>query len=908
MTETISNILNDKHDNYILPFFWQRGEDEATLREYMKVINEANIKAVCVESRPHPDFCGEKWWQDMDAILDEARKRDMKVWILDDSHFPTGFANGAMENQPLSLARRSICCQKYEVKAGEAFTLSADEVKHPVQRTFSQTEAQINMMTGKGTEAANQLEFTDDDLIAISVVYKDGNREDLTSLVLDDGSFNYVPKADGNIYKMNHTRNRGPHQNYINMIDEKSCRVLIDAVYEKHFEHYADDFGKTIAGFFSDEPELGNGHLYELHHEMGIGFEMDYPWSQELDQNLRQQLGEDFAYELPLIWEQEGDETARARARYAYMDNMTRLVEKNFSFQVGDWCRDHGVQYIGHIIEDNGQHCRTGSTLGHYFRSLFGQDMAGIDDIGGQVYPQGEDDNYEMGTFMVRNGEFYHFMLGKLANSLAALDKKKQGNAMCEIFGNYGWQEGLRLEKYLADHFIVRGVNHFVPHAFSAQPFPDPDCPPHFYAHGHNPEYKAFGHLMLYMNRAIELISGGHHIAPVGVVYHGEAEWTGKSMPAEKVARVLTENQIDFDFIPFDAFGDKSTYNTEISEDGLVINGNSYEALILPYMQFIDETFAADISKLVESGVPVYFVDNKPTGTYNEAKSAGTTEEETAFDQKISAAECIGFDSIMENASRWADINIAPGDKYIRYYHYVKADGVHIYMITNEGTKTYEGQLSFENDRFGNNICGIYAYDPWNDKIYSTNYSDKKLNLQVEPGRSRFLIVARNASEKEALEGKIVEKVIIDKGASEVDMVNDWTRSITDGVSYPEFKEKTCVHLPDDYAKVDPEFSGWLKYESKFIGDESKRYWIEITDAFETVEVYVNDKPMGLQIFAPFIYDISEAVIDGENDIRIEIATTLERATFKIPDRFGRPKDEPKEGTGLVGQVHLYQL
>ncbi len=69
--------------------------------------------------------------------------------------------------------------------------------------------------------------------------------------------------------------------------------------------------------------------------------------------------------------------------------------------------------------------------------------MAGIDDIGGQVYPQGEDDNYDLGVFQVRNGEFYHFMLGKLASSLAALDEKKHGNAMCEIFGNYGWQEGL---------------------------------------------------------------------------------------------------------------------------------------------------------------------------------------------------------------------------------------------------------------------------------------------------------------------------------------------------------------------------------------------------------------------------------------------------------------------------------
>ena len=38
---------------------------------------------------------------------------------------------------------------------------------------------------------------------------------------------------------------------------------------------------------------------------------------------------------------------------------------------------------------------------------------------------------------------------------------------MCEIFGVYGWREGLKLEKYLADHFLVRGINRFVPHAFN---------------------------------------------------------------------------------------------------------------------------------------------------------------------------------------------------------------------------------------------------------------------------------------------------------------------------------------------------------------------------------------------------------------------------------------------------------
>ncbi|MCI5723419.1 MAG: hypothetical protein MR283_05365 [Erysipelotrichaceae bacterium] len=58
----IIKILDNKLENHILPFFWQHGEDEKTLREYMKIIDESNCHAVCIEARPHPDFCGDKWW------------------------------------------------------------------------------------------------------------------------------------------------------------------------------------------------------------------------------------------------------------------------------------------------------------------------------------------------------------------------------------------------------------------------------------------------------------------------------------------------------------------------------------------------------------------------------------------------------------------------------------------------------------------------------------------------------------------------------------------------------------------------------------------------------------------------------------------------------------------------------
>ena len=75
-------------------FGWGREGHETIAK-----IAESHIGAVCVESRPHPDFVGPRWWHDMDIIMDECRRRGMKVWVLDDASFPTGYAAGSAAAQ-----------------------------------------------------------------------------------------------------------------------------------------------------------------------------------------------------------------------------------------------------------------------------------------------------------------------------------------------------------------------------------------------------------------------------------------------------------------------------------------------------------------------------------------------------------------------------------------------------------------------------------------------------------------------------------------------------------------------------------------------------------------------------------------------------------------------------------------
>ena len=185
---------------------------------------------------------------------------------------------------------------------------------------------------------------------------------------------------------------------------------------------------------------------------------------------------------------------------------------------------------------------------------------------------------------------------------------------MCEIFGAYGWNEGVRMMKWLTDHFLIRGINHFVPHAFSPKAFPDPDCPPHFYAHGQNPQFRHFGQLMRYMNRLSHLFNGGRCIAPAAILYHGESQWTGKTQLMQKTARLLTENQIDFDILPSDVFADQNDYPMAFADGCLTVNGNDYSCLIIPTSEYVTGAVAKFAVEANAAGFPVIFIDELPTG------------------------------------------------------------------------------------------------------------------------------------------------------------------------------------------------------------------------------------------------------------------------------------------------------
>lgn len=857
----IEQLLNDQTNNHLLPFLWVHGEDEATYRKMIGVIYDANIRAFCVEARPHNGFCQDTWWRDMDVILDEAEKRGMKVWILDDKHFPTGYANGEALKAPPEQRRQSVFLKTFPVKGKIKLDLSQNCHPPVLGRAPMYLLTDVLMKN-----YAKGCRFNDDRVYSVSAI-----RTDQLSVPVDlsshirDGALNWsAPSGTWEVQLCCLSRNLGTHRSYINMMDKASCRIQLDAVYEPHYARYKDKFGTVIAGFFSDEPELGNNYMYRMDNPLGT--RQDLPWSRELETALKTRLGEDLGSMLPLLWNNDCDPALTAKVRYTYMDCVTRLVEEDFSHQIGAWCRGRGVEYIGHVIEDNNQHARTGTSLGHYFRGLKWQSMAGIDDIGGQVTPDGEDRQTKNILGHVDDGEFYQYALGKLGSSLGALNPNMRGRAMCEIFGNYGWSEGVRLEKYLVDHFMVRGVNHFVPHAFTCSPYPEKDCPPHFYAQGNNPQYRHFGKLMQYTNRVCDLISGGQTEAPVAILYHGEAEWAGTCMLMQKAARVCLDHQIDFLFVPADAFAERAFYRTEISNK-LTVNGYCFQVLVLPYAQFITPETADAVRDLMNAGGKVLIVDAFPDGLANGSP----------LPEWVSNADVVPLDSLYEHLKVYRTVTLNPANNRIRATHYHGEEEL-VYLF-HEGSTAYEGTVQLP---MAGPVC---AYNAWDNRLEELEISNGEVKITLYPHHS-LLIVPKNGMEP--------QKPLAMRG--NMQSLTAFTRSTCRSIDYPEFTGQKAVEKLESYHFTDSGFSGFIRYETEFEA-ETGFVGLEITDAHEGVEVFVNGKSVGIQVIPPYRYDLTRFCIPGKNWLTIEVATTLER------ERGGRKKGAP---TGITGSVNLY--
>ena len=834
MDKRLYDVLSDQESNYLLPFYWQHGDHTHLIPEHIQRIYDSGCRAFCVESRPHPDFAGELWWRDMDVILSEAQKRDMKVWLLDDDKFPTGHAAGMIAK------------------------------KYPELRQWELIERHIDVV-GSAPDTSIIVHPDDDENILIGAYAYQRRADDLETCHYDavdltdkiNGSYLTwdIPNGVWRIFFYYQSR-IGGRAEYIDMINPKSVQVLIDVVYESHFAHYSQYFGNTFAGFFSDEPCFGNQVFGQQRFDFGyyearIGkHSLALPWNEAVLEGVRERLGFDPVPHLNLLWYEDGEKGDRqAGIRHAYMDTITQLYSDCFTKQIADWCHTHGVQYIGHTVEDMNCHMRSG--VGHYFRALRWQDMSGIDVVLHQIMP-GMADYIHTATCAtsVCAGSFFDYILAKLGASLAHLTPFMKGKAMCEVFGAYGWGEDSTMMKYLVDHLLVRGINCFVPHAFSSK-FPDNDHPPHFGAEGHDPSFEAFGALMRYTNKAAHLLEGAVHIANAAILYHVDGEWAsrfGNASNMEPVATELYDHHIDYDIVSMDMLRESAAVNNS----KLCICDEYFDCLIVPYADHMPDVLLVLLERLQKEGLPVWFMRGMPENAWFE----GTVLQERSV--------------VHEMKERgMTDVIVEDGYPKLRIYHCVR-DGNDIFMFSNEDYgKSVDTTITVP-------CCGNYARLDMLTDLYSSGCAvDGRLDLKLLPNQSQIIIFGDDAGLP--TEMTVAETIPLDPSFElELAECDDLTHYEACGT----FDRFFNVNAPN----FKPDFSGKMCYRFAFHAmKKGSRIFLDLGRVGQNTELYINQVRCGIRVSAPYLFDITDMMVEGENQAVVIVSNTLAQ---KVKDRF----------------------
>jgi hypothetical protein len=539
----------------------------------------------------------------------EAKKRDMKVWIVDDIGYPSGFAGGifAKDNHNLSMQALSIG-QRIPMKAGET----------------------IYRPGGPYTVAAVAISSTGEH-VAVPVGADDSFKwtappgGDWTVIEIDHVFRTSPTKSDTNpTHAKDSTQ---PLEDYLN---PEATAAYLEATHNGYFKAMPELFGSTILGFRGDEPDYSISGL---------------PWTPAFFDTFQKTKGYDIRpYLGPILLSQGGgrprppagtavgaaappaatatpqsdpafiptgpptpptkltDKELRAKADY--YDVFSQMFRDGFFKPQGVWCADHGVSYQVHLNHEEMEMDLTRSE-GDFIRDMKYVEEPGIDAIWHQIWTDTVSD------------------YPRLASSAAHLYGHPQ--SFTESFAAYRPAPDITLARYILNEQLVRGINvmetMFYPatrpasDAATAPPSGNesPGAPPR--PRGgpslvmRDPGFPA---LADYVRRVGYVMSMGRPAASVALYIPSSSMWLNdRESDTAFVAteQMLSERQIDFDIINQDALATDLKAVPGALES---MSGNAYRTVIVPSASVLTQTELDRLKTLAKGGGKVLFLGRTP--------------------------------------------------------------------------------------------------------------------------------------------------------------------------------------------------------------------------------------------------------------------------------------------------------
>jgi len=315
------------------PLFWMHGtETPERLREYVGRVDESGQGILTIESRPHINWMRPEWWRDVDVVLDECKKRGVKMMVFDDYWWPSQGMGG---KYPIP--------EKYQCRDIKASVYAKSEVPGKVENEICRVVA---TETAKG-------------------VFQLGADGDKTIV------YSWFVPPKGRVQGLGGSQGRFP---YVNGLDEEAVDWFLASYYQPYYDRYRSAFEDgTIPGFFFDEPET-----------MGV-------WGPALEKELAAR-GEDIGELLTAFKFKLADPEAQARALYRYHDARTETWGRTMYGRQSAWCERHGVFSSGHFMEHQGCFYSLAMSGGNVMQLMKYVEVPGVDLVCRQYYPNQRED------------------------------------------------------------------------------------------------------------------------------------------------------------------------------------------------------------------------------------------------------------------------------------------------------------------------------------------------------------------------------------------------------------------------------------------------------------------------------------------------------------------------------------
>ncbi len=389
---------------YSLTFYW--GWDgkitEEVIARDLDAFKERGVHIVTLESGYDmgSPYLSEGWLNLVKRTVELAQERDMRVWIVDEGKYPSGFAGGKFTTDAPELRMKAlVIADQIELETHNtlALQLSPDIISAVAVNLLDSTNQILDIRSGK-------LEWT----------APKGRWE----VMLIKHDFRSSPTRAVN----NPTRGKDPSNSLCDYLDPAATRKFIEFTHEQYKKYVGEEFGRIVLGFRGDEPD------YSIR---GI------PWTTQLFDVFKEHKGYDVApYVASFFTPRLTDEQKRMKADY--WDVWSDLFAKSFFKVQADWCAANHIEYLVHLNKEDDMMALV-MHEGDFFKCMRYVQMPGIDAIWNQIWPD-KISNYP-----------------KYASSVSHVYGKPR--TFTESFAAYHIPPDIVQAKWVIDYQLVRGIN-----------------------------------------------------------------------------------------------------------------------------------------------------------------------------------------------------------------------------------------------------------------------------------------------------------------------------------------------------------------------------------------------------------------------------------------------------------------